>query len=118
MKSLSMSVSAVLSFYYGYVEYIRAIVNNEQPKKLGYVHYLSVWCNFGLRPKAEAKLIEITKRHFPNLFAISKWKAIALELIGVNLKYYAPSLKSLARSIQNETKEKQSLFFKDLYAGV
>ena len=118
MKNLSANVSAVLSFYYGYAEYIRAIVNNEQPKKLGYAHYLSTWCNYGHRPKAQAKLLEITKSHFPKLFIVSKWKTLALELLGINLKDYAPSLKSLACSIQNEPKEKQGLFFRDLYAIV
>jgi len=118
MKSLPTSVSEVLRFYYGYAEYIRAIVNNEQPKKLGYAHYLSIWCNYGHRPKAQAKLLEITKRHFPKLFVVSKWKTVALELLGINPKDYAPSLKSLACSIQNESKEKQELFFRDLYAAV
>lgn len=116
MKNLSLPVSKTLSFYYLYVEYLRALINNEIPKKLGWGHYFAIACNYSYRPKSYDKVFEIAKNHFPKIFLISGWKGIVLELLGKNLKDYRPSLKLLAYSIKNESSEKRDEFFKDLYA--
>ncbi len=105
--------SKMLSFYYGYVEYIRALVNDKKPKKLGWGHHFAISCDYGYRPKAYSKVFEIAKKHFPKLFEVSDWKASLLDLLGLK---YSPTLKSLAYFVKNESEEKRDLFFKDLHA--
>ena len=116
MKNLSNTVSVTLSFYYSYVEYIRAIVNGEKISKIGWKHYLAIMCNYGYRPKAYEKVHEVAQKHFPKLFIIVWWKKLILELLGIDSENYFPSLKSLANFVRTESKEKREEFFNDLYA--
>jgi hypothetical protein len=118
MKNLSSAVSTTLSFYYGYVEYVRAVANNEQPKKLRWKHYFSIIFKYGYRNNAYTKLFEITKRHFPKLFVVSGWKGVILELLGEDSKNHEPYLNSLAYFLKDEPQEKRDEFFRALYAGV
>ena len=112
------SVTITLEFYYQYVEYLRALIKNEQPKGLDWKHYFAIFCNYGYRPKAYEKVFEITRRHFPEFFTIPKWKSNILELVGLNPKEHRPPIVFLSDSIKNKSNEKIDSFFKDLYAGV
>lgn len=100
-----------------YVEYLRALIYNEPAKKLGFIHYLSLCCNFGIRPKAYSKLLEITKKHYPSLFVITGWKAVVIDLSGAgDPKNWPPTFKSLAQTIKDSSEEKRNEFLRDIYA--